>query len=147
MKRYLLDVNVLVALLWPAHKQHEAAAKWFARNRKNGWATCPFTEAGFVRITSNPSFSRDSLRPIEAFKLLRENTEAEDHFFWAADFRSNEVHSRFAIRMLSHQHVTDAYLLTLADLKGGILATFDKGIEILCEESGVSRKVLEIISS
>jgi uncharacterized protein len=147
MKRYLLDVNVLVALLWPAHQQHDAAAKWFARNRKNGWVTCPFTEAGFVRITSNPSFSRDSLRPIEAFKLLRENTEADDHFFWAADFRSDEVYSRFAIRMLSHQDVTDAYLLTLADLKGGILATFDKGIENLCKENEVSRKMLEIIGS
>ena len=50
MRGYLLDTNVLVALLWPSHGQHEAAVGWFARRRAKGWATCPLTEAGFVRI-------------------------------------------------------------------------------------------------
>ncbi|HAB15647.1 MAG TPA: VapC toxin family PIN domain ribonuclease, partial [Verrucomicrobiales bacterium] len=52
MKGHLLDTNVLIALLWPSHAQHERAVKWFTRHRAKGWATCPLTETGFVRIVS-----------------------------------------------------------------------------------------------
>jgi uncharacterized protein len=40
--RHLLDVNVLVALLDPAHLHHDAAHAWFEVKREGGWATCPF---------------------------------------------------------------------------------------------------------
>lgn len=50
----LLDVNVLVALFDPAHPNHEDAHRWFGRNRKRGWATCPMTkglpELGRLRL-------------------------------------------------------------------------------------------------
>ena len=146
MKIFLLDVNVLVALLWPKHAQHAAAGKWFEKNRTHGWATCPFTEAGFVRITSNPAFSIHSLRPTEAMKLLRENTEAEDHQFWPADFEVEALNLRFGARMVSHQNVTDAYLLTLAIKRGGMLATFDTGIRKLFEDDDAFRKSVEVIT-
>ena len=51
----LLDVNVLIALTWPNHVHHDAARSWFTEVRNTGWATCPLTEAGFVRISCNPS--------------------------------------------------------------------------------------------
>ena len=51
----LLDVNVLVALFDPDHVHHEAAHVWFAATRGAGWATCPLTENGVVRVLSNPS--------------------------------------------------------------------------------------------
>ncbi|MGZ8919545.1 MAG: TA system VapC family ribonuclease toxin [Limisphaerales bacterium] len=146
MKKFLLDVNVLVALLWPKHAQHQAAGKWFEKNRKSGWATCPFTEAGFVRITSNPAFSIHSLRPTEAMKLLRENTVAEDHQFWPADFEVDAVNSTFRARMVNHQNLTDAYLLTLAIKRGGVLATFDTGIRKLFAGEDIYRKSLEVIT-
>lgn len=146
MKKFLLDVNVLVALLWPKHAQHDAAGRWFEKHRKKGWATCPFTEAGFVRITSNPAFSIHSLRPAEAMKLLRENTEAADHQFWPADFEVEAVNSTFGNRVLSHQNVTDAYLLTLAIKRGGMLATFDIGIQKLFAGDDPYRKCLEVIT-
>src|SRR5207247_10161886 len=63
LRAFLLDTNLLIALLWPGLVQHEAALKWFARNRARGWATCPMTQAGFVRIVSNPAFSRDAVSP------------------------------------------------------------------------------------
>ncbi|MGZ8937819.1 MAG: TA system VapC family ribonuclease toxin [Limisphaerales bacterium] len=146
MKKFLLDVNVLVALLWPKHAQHQAAGKWFEKHRKSGWATCPFTEAGFVRITSNPAFSIHSLRPTEAMKLLRENTVAEDHQFWPADFEVDAVNSTFGARMVNHQNLTDAYLLTLAIKRGGVLATFDTGIRKLFAGEDIYRKSLEVIT-
>jgi len=54
----LLDVNVLIALLWPPHEAHARTQRWFATNADQGWATCAMTQAGFVRIVSNPAFSR-----------------------------------------------------------------------------------------
>ena len=38
---YLLDINVLLALLDPLHVSHQKAHPWFARKGKKGWATCP----------------------------------------------------------------------------------------------------------
>ena len=55
MKGWLLDTNLLIALLWPSHERHDLALKWFTRHRAKGWATCPFTQAGFVRIVANPA--------------------------------------------------------------------------------------------
>ena len=49
MKPALLDVNVLVALLWPAYEFHGTAQRWFARNSRHAWVTCPFTQADFPR--------------------------------------------------------------------------------------------------
>ena len=50
----LLDVNVLIALIDPAHEFHAPAHFWFQQNRKHGWATCPITENGCLRILSKP---------------------------------------------------------------------------------------------
>ncbi len=82
MRRYLPDTNLLIALLWPSHEAHAKAVKWFVRHRNLGWATCPFTQAGFIRIVSNPSFSRDAVHPREAMQVLAANTAARDHEFW-----------------------------------------------------------------
>jgi predicted nucleic acid-binding protein len=58
----LLDVNVLVALFDPDHVHHEVAHDWFADNGPRGWATCPLTESGFVRVVSNPSYGTTQYR-------------------------------------------------------------------------------------
>lgn len=49
----LLDVNALVALAWDSHIHHARMRAWFATNSPAGWATCPVTESGFVRVSSN----------------------------------------------------------------------------------------------
>jgi len=51
----LLDVNVLLALAWPTHVHHAAAHRWFAENHAMGWATCPLTQLGFVRLGIQPA--------------------------------------------------------------------------------------------
>ena len=133
MKGYLLDTNLLIALLWPRHAQHESALRWFGPRRRQGWATCALTEAGFVRIVSNPSFSRDAVRPGEAVTLLQANTAATDHRFWASDLPLAEAVTFAGPRLTGHQQVTDAYLLGLAIRHGGCLATFDAGVRALLE--------------
>lgn len=60
MKRALLDINVLVALSDQAHVHHDLVHRWFARARASGWATCPLTENGLVRVIGNPSYRGSS---------------------------------------------------------------------------------------
>ena len=146
MTGYLLDTNLLIALLWPSHAQHAGAVKWFTRHRGRGWATCPMTEAGFVRIVSNPAFSRDAVRPIDATRVLAANTVAKDHAFWADDRPFAEGVAFAAARLVGHQQVTDAYLLGLAIFRGGALATLDRGIEGLIAPKGPEQKALEVVT-
>ena len=71
----LPDVNVLIALAWPNHVHHAAAWVWFKANRKQGWATCPLTEAGFVRVSCNPSVVRHTVTPLDAIAVLERLTQ------------------------------------------------------------------------
>lgn len=145
MKGYLLDTNVLIALLWPSHAQHDRAVKWFARHRGKGWATCPLTEAGFVRIVSNPAFSRDAVTPREAIGVLAANRAAKDHAFWPDELSFAEAVAFAGARLVGHQQATDAYLLGLALRRGGVLATLDERIAALTESKSTERKALEIV--
>jgi toxin-antitoxin system PIN domain toxin len=131
MTNYLLDVNVLVALMWPAHEGHQRAQEWFAKNAKNGWATCPLTQAGFVRILSNPAFSSDAVAPQEALKLLSANLKHPSHRFWPDDVTFAEAVEPIQKQIVGHQQVTDAYLLGLALRRKAKLTTMDRGMSAL----------------
>lgn len=146
MKGYLLDTNVLIALFWPSHARHDLAVKWFGRHRAKGWATCPLTEAGFVRIVSNPAFSRDAVTPREAAGVLAANTAAKDHVFWPDELPFVEAIGFAGARLVGHQQVTDAYLLGLALRRGGVLATLDERIAALTEPRSTEQKALEIVA-
>lgn len=145
MKGYLLDTNLLIALLWPSHEKHDLARKWFTRHRAKGWATCPLTQAGFVRIVSNPAFSRDAVQPREAIQVLSANTAAKDHAFWPDDLPFAEAVAFTGVRLMGHQQVTDAYLLGLAIRRGGVLATLDERIAALVDAQSAERKALETV--
>ena len=54
--RALLDVNVLIALLDQAHPHHDTALTWLRANIRHGWASCPITQNGVVRIMSQPGY-------------------------------------------------------------------------------------------
>jgi len=145
MNAYLLDTNVLIALLWPAHASHERVLNWFSRHRAKGWATCPLTQAGFVRMVSNPAFSRDAVQPREAIQVLRSNTAAKDHKFWPDEVSVAEAVAFAGVRLVGHQQVTDAYLLGLAIHRGGVLATLDEGAGALVDPKSAAGKTLEMI--
>jgi toxin-antitoxin system PIN domain toxin len=146
MNGYLLDTNLLIALFWPSHERHASAIRWFTRNRNKGWATCPLTQAGFVRIVSNPAFSRDAVRPREAMEVLGANTAAKDHEFWSDEVPFARAVAFAGVRPMGHQQVTDAYLLGLAMSRGGVLATLDKRIGALIDPKSGERKALETMN-
>jgi uncharacterized protein len=124
----LPDVNVLVALAWPNHVHHERARAWFEENHQRGWATCPVTESGFVRVSSNRKVVPEARRPGEAILLLREMTSLRGHVFWADD--TSIARSRWvaAERLVGHGQVTDAHLVALCLERKGRLVTCDGGV-------------------
>jgi toxin-antitoxin system PIN domain toxin len=128
---HLLDVNVLIALIWPAHEKHAIAQRWLANDSKGGWATCPLTQAAFVRILSNPAFSRDAVKPFHALKILHSALQHPLHRFWPDDIGALEALEPVEKRLFGHQQITDAYLLGLTIHRKGKLLTLDRAVSAL----------------
>ncbi len=140
----LLDVNVLVALFDPDHVHHEAAHAWFAPSRAAGWATCPLTENGVVRVLSNPAYGAEPERPGALFTRLRSFCASGGHAFWPDDVTLRNARTLRPGAALSHGTLTDVYLLALALAHGGRLATFDRRIS-LSAVAGATKEHLELI--
>jgi uncharacterized protein len=128
MGMFLLDANVLIALAWPEHEFHDKVGRWFARHSHTGWATCPFTQAAFVRVLSNPAFSPDALTPDNAVRVLETNLALPDHHFWPDSISVPDALKNVERRLAGHRQITDVYLVSLARHHQGKLATLDKGI-------------------
>jgi uncharacterized protein len=141
----LLDVNVLIALLWPPHEAHARAQRWFAQNARHGWATCAMTQAGFVRIVSNPIFSRRAVSPRDALEVLSGSLQHPAHHFWTEDIGVTEALAHFGQRLLGHQQIADAYLLGLAIQKKGRLATLDTSLSLLLSDQSTARSRLVLL--
>ena len=129
--RHLLDLNVLIALLEPAHDHHAAAQDWFDNVRKGEWCICPLTEAGFIRVTTNPSYSAGPRSVELAIAILEAARAHPSCSFWEIRKGWIELTSPFVKRLFGHQQVTDAYLLGLAISGQGELVTFDRAIRHL----------------
>jgi toxin-antitoxin system PIN domain toxin len=123
----LLDVNVLIALIDPAHEFHDSAHAWFKGNRRNGWATCPITENGCLRIMSKAGYPFPGLGVDRIRVILAELVQLEGHHFWPDSFSMLEA-NRFELGEAGPRHVTDLYLVGLAITFGGRLVTFDRTI-------------------
>jgi toxin-antitoxin system PIN domain toxin len=140
VKPYLLDVNVLIALAWPSHVHHRQAQDWFARKKEAGFRTCPITEAGFVRISSNPKFSPDAVHPLDALALLDRITSLPRHRFWPDSLSLTDV-LKAGQPIVTHRQVSDAYLVALAAAHSGRLATLDRGVLALAGAGGLVEMV------
>lgn len=123
----LLDVNVLVALFDPDHPHHEPAHEWFAANRTGGWATCPLTENGLVRILSNPAYTETHEAPAAIRDRLDAFCGSGQHHFYADEVSLRDS-GLFRLAAVTHRQLTDIYLLGVARHHGGRLATFDRSI-------------------
>lgn len=121
---FLLDVNVLIALVDSAHLNHEAAHRWFDGGRD--WATCPITENAFVRILANPAYPTVQARPSQVVTHLRALCQHPRHQSIAADASLIDATLFDATRIAGSRSVTDAYLVGLAHRHGMTLATFDR---------------------
>ena len=131
--RSLLDVNVIIALLDPDHAFHERAHAWWAANRARGWASCPLTENGVIRIMSHPSYSQAMrFTPGDLIGRLRQFVAGSDHEFWPDSISLRDENSFDMERIHSSRQLTDVYLLALAVAHKGRLVTFDQGIPLSC---------------
>ena len=127
----LLDVNVLVSLLDSAHVHHGITIGWFRTVAVvEGWASCPLTENGFIRVVSHVSYPNLRLTPAMAAASLSrlKSGFAGIHRFWADEVSLTEM-ALFNLAVLTgSRQTTDTYLAGLAFHKGGRLATLDGGI-------------------
>jgi len=143
---HLLDVNVLIALTWPTHVHHEAARTWFDRAGTAGWATCPITQLGFVRVSSNPNIIRDAVHPQEAIALLQRLIALPGHRFWPDEPPVTATGPLASLSLVGYRQLTDAYLIALAQHHGGRLATLDKGVPGLIAGRDQRARWVELIS-
>jgi uncharacterized protein len=123
--RFLLDINVLIALIDPTHVQHDRAHKWFRSQGQKAWATCPLTENGVLRIVGHSRYPNFPGSPASVAALLASFRELPGHEFWPDNVSLLDRKYVDAARLLDSAHVTDTYLLALARRHDGQLASLD----------------------
>jgi len=127
--RALFDVNLLIAVIDEGHEHHRKAHEWWSANISDGWATCPLTENGMVRVMSQSGY-KTPISATFAVDLLAEQISKTDHAFWPDDLSLRDNERIDLDRILGPNQITDAYLLALAVKHGGRLVTFDRGIAL-----------------
>lgn len=130
----LLDVNALVALAWDAHVHHVAVRAWFSASARDGWATCPVTESGFVRVSSNPKVLPHPISVEQARTVLRSLRGHEGHRFLRDDV---SIADPEIAPLVGYRQITDAHLLALARRHDMRLLTFDSGAASLARDDEV----------
>lgn len=141
----LLDVNLLIALAWPNHVHHAQAHRWFDRQGRRSWATCPLTELAFIRISSNRRIIEHAVDPRAARSLLREMTALPGHVFWPDDSSPLSAGIFDSLALIGHRQVTDAYLLALAEQHEASVATFDRGLGDLIADPKRRAALVELL--
>ena len=127
--RALLDVNVLIALLDTDHSLHARATQWFSSNARRGWASCPITQNGCMRIMSHPGYPNSlSVRAIA--ERLGEASASTFHKFWADDISLLDAQVTDSARIHGPRQITDLYLLALAVRHDGQFITFDASVSL-----------------
>jgi uncharacterized protein len=129
VKRALLDVNVLLALLDADHVDHAGAHEWLDAEIRAGWASCAITQNGFVRIISQPRYP-SPISPAQAIDLLARACATGPHEFWSCGVSLLDPQIVDSSRLHGPRQVTDAYLLALAVANDGRLVTFDSGVPL-----------------
>jgi len=137
----LLDVNTLVALAWDSHIHHARSRRWFLAHAADGWATCPITESGFVRVSSNPKVLPSPIAVEAARSVMTALRAYAGHRFLTDDVSITDPD---VPPLSGYRQVTDAHLVTLARRSGTKLVTFDRGLAALAGPDDV--ELLETVS-
>jgi len=141
--RALLDINVLIALLDADHIHHHRARAWFETHVRQGWASCPLTQNGCVRVMSQPVYP-NPLPAAEVMLRLGEAINAPQHRFWPDDISILDENIADRTRIHGPRQITDLYLVALAMKHGGRFATFDNRI-VLSALHGVKKEHLAVV--
>jgi toxin-antitoxin system PIN domain toxin len=126
----LLDVNALIALVDSQHLAHEEMQRWFLGRHASGWATCPLTENGMVRVLSQPAYPSGQRTPAEVIQVLNALKAAfeNSHEFWPDDISISDDSVFDSVLRAGPRQVTDLYLLALAAWHKGTLVSFDRSL-------------------
>ena len=130
MSTYLLDVNVLIALIDPVHVHHDVAHVWFKATGRRHWASCPLTENGIIRIVSHAKYPNCIGSPGMAADVMAHFCALPGHIFWPDDISVLDGNHIDTSRLLGCSQITDSYLLALANAHDGQLATFDNRLVV-----------------
>ncbi len=141
--RFLLDVNVLIALIDDRHVHHDLVHRWFGSTGRREWATCPLTENSVLRIVSDPTYANSPGPPTVVSELLRMLCALPGHDFWPDDMSLLDCPEVDPSHLLQSSQVSDTYLLALAARRGGQLATLDRRLIVDAVREG--RKALHLI--
>ena len=140
---WLLDINVLIARVDPAHEFHALVCYWLKRHRNEPLVTCPLTENGFLRIYGHPNYPGGPGSPEAARLDLLVIRSLINHQFLADSVSLAESARVPSLEGASPRQLTDLYLLALAAAHGIQFATFDQGIPVDLVPDG--RRALEVI--
>jgi uncharacterized protein len=141
--RALLDVNVLTALLDADHALHDRATEWFAGHARSGWASCPITQNGCLRIMSHPGYP--GTLPVQAIsERPRDAVASPFHEFWPDDLSVLDVRLVDAARVHGPRQITDVYLLGLAVRRAGRFVTFDASVALHAVKGAAKRHLLTL---
>jgi toxin-antitoxin system PIN domain toxin len=135
---FLLDVNVLIALIDPGHLHHDDAHDWFGSEGARNWATCPITENGVIRILGHPRYPNSPGSPAAVVEIVTKLRALPGHVFWPDDLSLVGSDVVDPSRILSAGQVTDTYLLALAKAHGGSLASFDRKLSTAAVRDGTA---------
>ena len=127
--RALLDVNVLIALLDAAHIHHQRASQWLEQSLHHGWASCPLTQNGCLRIMAQPAYPQ-ALPLAAVAQRLGQAAATPAHLFIADGYSLLDADSLHWPQLLGHRQVTDAYLLGLAVRHGCRFVSFDARVNL-----------------
>ena len=125
----LLDVNLLIALCDADHQHHAPATQWFRANRSAGWATCPLTENGLLRVMGHVAYPGGPGSPEGVRPLLQHLRSLPGHLFWKDDISIADPQKLRSLQGATSRQLTDLYLLALAVHYRGCLATLDARID------------------
>lgn len=143
MSTFLLDVNVLIALVDPAHIQHDKIHQWFAQVGNRSFATCPITENGLLRIIGHPRYPDSPGPPSTVAPILAGIRALPGHCFWPDSISIVDPVFVDTVALSGHARVTDSYLLALARSNKGKLATMD--LKLATEAVAGGKSALEVI--
>ena len=125
--RYLLDVNVLIALGIEYHQFHRRVALWLMRLRRQGdseLATCSITELGFVRVLSRVPLYGYQVHHAQML-LARVKAKSIVRFTFTTDDQDLSSMPKW---VNSHNQLTDGHLMQLANAHDAVFASLDKRI-------------------
>ena len=122
-------MNFLITLLDENHPDHDKVSLWVDRNIEQGWASCPLTQNGYLRIRSQPSYPR----PLDlsvAYEQLLAATSTQYHQFIADDISVLDDKLVRYGDLSGPAQLTDVYLLALAVNHDARLVTLDTNIPL-----------------